>query len=73
MIIVLLFVSFKFQNFLNSIKIFSGDYTDFYPDWFRNIGGTLSLTVFLNIVTPNFTKILKALIDFLAQWYDRGF
>ena len=54
-------------------NILSGNYTDFNADWFKNIGGTLCLTVFLNVITPHIAKILLPLIHYLIQLYDRGF
>ncbi len=72
-IVVLLFISFKVQNSFNSINILSGNYSDFDADWFKNIGGTLCLTVFLNIITPHIAKILIPILHLLIQLYDRGF
>ena len=72
-IVVLLFISFHVQNSFNSINILSGNYSDFNADWFKNIGGTLCLTVFLNIITPHISKILIPIVHLLMQWHDRGF
>ena len=44
-----------------------------FSRWFKQIGGTLCLTIFLNIYTPHILRIFLALKTFFLRWYDRGF
>ena len=42
-------------------------------EWYKNIGGKLSFTIFINIITPHISKILKAVIHKMRRKIDRGF
>ena len=69
---IVLFVNFKSSNGIAFIGILEGNYTDFSPDWYTNIGGTLTFTLFLNIFTPHATKLLNAILVISKRVLDRG-
>ncbi len=50
----------------------NGNYVDFSPEWFNNIGGTICMTVFFQMITPHLSKILKAILHILQRIIDRG-
>lgn len=50
-----------------------GDYDDFTPNWFKNIGYSLGLTLFLRIIASIATSLLKAAFLALYRCYDRSF
>jgi len=38
--------------------IFAGRFSDFTVDWYKNVGATISLTMFINIFTPHIGGIV---------------
>ena len=67
------FESFRDYSFLGIIPLFKGNYTDFTPDWYRQIGSSMCVTLTLNIVSPHFSKLILPGLTYLRRWYDRGF
>ena len=61
-----MFVTFYNKSNINVIQLLNGIYTDFNPLWYKNIGGTLSLTIFINTITPHISKLL---IPFAHELY----
>jgi len=41
--------------------IFAGRFQDFTVDWYKNVGATISLTMFINIFTPHIGGIVAYL------------
>ena len=67
-----MFVTFYNKSNINVIQLLNGIYTDFNPLWYKNIGGTLSLTIFINTITPHISKLLIPFAHELYRQYDRG-
>jgi hypothetical protein len=67
-----LFVNFKSPDPIPDFKLLNGNYTDFNPDWYQNIGGTLSFTFFLNTFTPHASKLFLAFMLIFWRFLDRG-
>jgi hypothetical protein len=53
--------------------IFAGRFDDFSVEWYKNVGATISLTMFINIFTPHIGGIIALIKDSLFRWIDRGF
>jgi len=41
--------------------IFAGRFSDFTVEWYKNVGATISLTMFINIFTPHIGGIVAYL------------
>jgi hypothetical protein len=44
-----------------TFPVFAGRYSDFTVDWYKNVGATISLTMFINIFTPHIGGIVGML------------
>ncbi len=53
--------------------IFAGRFSDFTVDWYKNVGATISLTMFINIFTPHIGGIVAYIKGLVLQWFDRRF
>lgn len=53
--------------------IFAGRFSDFTVDWYKNVGATISLTMFINIFTPHIGGIVAYIKGLAFQWFDRRF
>ena len=52
--------------------IFSGRFDDFTVEWYKNVGATISLTMFINIFTPHISGFVAIAKGFVTQFLDRG-
>jgi hypothetical protein len=52
--------------------IFAGRFEDFTVEWYKNVGATISLTMFINVFTPHIGGIVGLLKNHLLQCKDRG-
>lgn len=73
--LIVLAVNFDFLegNFLGFIPIFNGKYHDFTAGWYKNVGKTLTLTLFINIFSPHVSYLFMPLIKIFMRYYDRSF
>ena len=73
--LIVLAVNFKFldDKFLGFVPIFNGTYPDFTAEWYKNVGKTLSLTLFINIFSPHISYLVMPLIKILLRFRDRSF
>ena len=61
----------KFGLF-NVFGLFVGDYDDFSVDWYKQIGATISMTMFINTVSPHVSKVGMAVFACFKRCLDRG-
>lgn len=52
--------------------IFAGKYDDFSVEWYKNVGATLSLTMFINVFTPHIGGFVAVIKNGLSRCRDRG-
>lgn len=52
--------------------IFAGRFEDFTVEWYKNVGATISLTMFINVFTPHIGGIVALIKNYLMQCKDRG-
>jgi hypothetical protein len=62
----------KDHAFLGFLPLFTGNYSDFDAGWYKNVGKTICVTLFINIFTPHASKILIFLLKLLMRFCDRG-
>lgn len=65
--------SYSQSCFLGFIPAFRGNYEDFSTHWYREVGATLGVTLFFNIIGSHTPYAKKFLIAFLLRCWDRGF
>ncbi len=53
--------------------IFSGRFSDFTVEWYKNVGATITLTMFINIFTPHISGIVAMIKGWAFQLIDRKF
>ena len=74
--VVVLCVNFDFtpgdNYFLGFIPIFNGKYPDFTVDWYKNVGKTLTLTLFIGIFSPYGSKAAFPMLKLFMRCLDRG-
>jgi len=58
---------------LNDFGLLDGEYNELSPDWFRNVGGTLCYTLFLEIFFSPQKHIIKYFTTITKRWFDRRF
>jgi hypothetical protein len=58
---VILFVNFNTNDRIIGLPLLEGKYTDFDPEWFKNVGAPLCFTLFLNSFSLHFGNMGKAL------------
>ena len=68
-----LLLQFNFDiKWLNKWGIFRGPHTDFTPEWFRDIGETLVMTMVLNAIIPSMCEYIGWGLAILFRFCDRG-
>jgi len=71
--LVPILLQFNFDiKWLNRWGIFKGPYTDFTPEWFRDIGDTLVMTMVLNAIIPSLLEYIGWAIMTGFRCCDRG-
>ena len=66
-------LNFKVRNqFLNSFSVFNGLYDDFTVEWYKIVGSSLCLTMFLNVFISQLGGLQKYLLHSILRCYDRG-
>ncbi len=51
--------------------VFAGRFSDFTVEWYKNVGATISLTMFINIFTPHIGGIIGLIKAKIFQCLDR--
>lgn len=59
------------DNFKVEAYVFNGQYSDFTSDWYRDIGATLCVTLFLQTFTQHGSKIFWPVVSCLLRCWDR--
>jgi hypothetical protein len=54
------------------LPILAGDYTDFTAQWYKDVGKTLCLTLFLNVFSPYPGRFFWPALAWARRLYDRG-
>ena len=72
LIILITNIDFNIKDNLNLDFLFGGSYTDLNPEWFKNIGTVISLTLIINIISPILVSLLFTFIRKLSVCIDRG-
>ena len=71
--IVLVLINFKIGiPFLNELNIFDGTYEDFSQRWYEQLGAGLCFTLFINVFSPQASKVGIPIIHLLMRFKDRG-
>jgi hypothetical protein len=71
--LVLLLVNARISgvNLPSAFPIFAGRFSDFTVEWYKNVGSTISLTMFINIFTPHIGGFVAVIKDSIFQCLDR--
>jgi len=65
--LVLLIVNAKIDGATEGNILGNGQYRDFTPDWYANVGSQILLTLSINVFSPHFMPILQ----YVSNKYDR--
>ena len=65
-------VNANLNLFPDGFPILAGEYEDFTIEWYRVVGSTIILTLFLNVFTPHITNFMFNFIRMCKRCCDRG-
>ena len=65
-------VNANLNLFPDGFPILAGEYDDFTIEWYRVVGSTIILTLFLNVFTPHITNFMFNFIRMCKRCCDRG-
>lgn len=74
--LVILLINMKVTNsgivgtFINDRL--GGEYTDFSSEWYSEIGTTICMTMFINVISVPIGILVAVLIKKVLRWCDRG-
>jgi hypothetical protein len=60
------------QWFQRMLPILVGDYTDFSAQWYKQVGKTLCITLFINVFSPYPQRFFWPALAWIRRLYDRG-
>ncbi|OQS03994.1 hypothetical protein THRCLA_03726 [Thraustotheca clavata] len=55
-----------------TLSLLNGKYADFSIDWYNDVGVSLMLTMFINVVSPQIGVFVTYVILEIRRWIDRG-
>lgn len=72
--LVILLVNAKISEIKlpEQFPIFAGRFTDFTVEWYKNVGATISLTMFINVFTPHIGGFIQIAKNWLLRVRDQG-
>ena len=56
----------------DQFPVFAGRYNDFSVEWYKNVGATISLTMFINVFTPHIGGFVAIIKNYLLRMKDSG-
>jgi hypothetical protein len=62
----------QFDSFLRDSRIFQGLYGDYGAEWYLGVGAAIAITMMVNVVSPQVTKLVIIVVGRLKQCLDRG-
>jgi hypothetical protein len=51
--------------------VFAGRFSDFSVEWYKNVGATIALTMFINVFTPHIGGFIAILKNNMLRLLDR--
>jgi hypothetical protein len=60
------------KNWWKDFPMFTGNYEDFDPSWYSDVGTTINFTMFINIFVPHLSAFMGVFLNFLKRCSDGG-
>jgi hypothetical protein len=61
----------KIKSWSEYFPFFTGEYTDFDPEWYKTVGSTIIFSMLMNIITPHLSTVLYFLVNQCKKCYDK--
>ena len=73
--LLLIFVNMKIDSVhkkIPSFPFFAGNFDDMDPEWYKNVGVVIILSMLVNIIMPHFPSLINLIFNYILRCYDSG-